>query len=309
MQSYGRTAAGTQRWYCPVCAVSRVRRRPDTTLRHLRRWFVRWLLGDESLTDLATKFAVTRQTLSEWFEPLWYEPVPMPSRVDVTGDVLIADGVVLAHRASALVGRTLTQVASWVFTAGESTEDWLCFVDHIVGTPQSVVLDGRAGLLAAVQLRWPSAFIQRCHFHIVKRARQLLTKEPKLAAGQAIRRLLLGLKKVRTRRQRRRWLRAYRAWERRWERFLEEKTISTERTKTGRYRWRYTHPKLRGVRSLVRNVLPHLFTYVRHPQVPRTTNHVEGGLNSTLKDLIHQHRGLPLTHKQRLTALFFASKQ
>jgi hypothetical protein len=285
------------------------RRRPDTTLRHLRRWFVRWLLGDESLTDLAATFAVTRQTVAEWFAPLWDEPLPEPKPVDVTGQVLIVDGVGLARRAVALVGRTLRQVAAWVFTTGESTEDWLAFTDRIVGAPWAVVLDGRAGLLAAVQLCWPTALIQRCHFHVVKRARQLLTQEPKLRAGQEIRRLVLDLKKVRTRRQKRRWLRAYRKWERRYEWFLAEKTISTERTRTGLLRWRYTHPKLRSVRSLVRNVLPHLFTYVRHPAIPRTTNHVEGGLNSTLKDLIHQHRGLPLTHKQRLAALFFASKQ
>lgn len=309
MHIHGRTRVGHTRWYCPRCRTTTSRRRPDTRLRHLRRWFVRWLLGDKSLTDLATKFGATRRTLETWFAPLWDESLPGPRTVDVTGQVLIVDGVGLARKASVLVGRTLARVASWVFTAGESMADWLSFTDTIVGIPWAVVLDGRAGLLAAVHCAWPAALIQRCHFHVVKRARQLLTKEPKLPAGQTIRRLLLGLKAVRTRRQKRRWLRAYRKWERRFEQFLAEKTVSTERTKTGRLRWRYTHPKLRAVRSLVRNVLPHLFVYVRYPTIPRTTNHVEGGLNSTLKDLIHQHRGFPLTHKQRLVALFFASKQ
>ncbi|MEK7461020.1 MAG: hypothetical protein AAB647_02280 [Patescibacteria group bacterium] len=185
----------------------------------------------------------------------------------------------------------------------------MSFTDRIVGSPWAVVLDGRAGLLAAVQLAWPTTLIQRCHFYVVKRARQLLTKEPKLLAGQTIRRLLLELKEIHTRRQKRRWLRAYHKWERRFERFLTEKTISAEQTKTGRQRWRYTNPKLRSVRSLIRNVLPHLFIYVRHPAIPRTTNHVEGGLNSTLAKLIHRHRGLPLIRKQRLAALFFVSKQ
>lgn len=309
MRRRGKTAAGTQRWYCSVCHISAVRRRPDTTLRHLRRWFGRWLLGDESLTNLATKCAVTRQTITAWFEPFWDEPLPVPQPVDVTGQVLVVDGVNLARGASALVGRTLRRVASWVFTAGESTDDWLQFARSIVGRPWAVVVDGRAGLLVAMQLTWPAALVQRCHFHVVKRARQLLTKEPKLRAARAIRRLVLGLKQVRTRRQKRRWLRAYRRWERRFHEFLEEKTNSSKRTRTGRLRWRYTHPKLRSARSLIRNVLPHLFTYVRYPTIPRTTNHVEGGLNSTLKDLVHQHRGLPLTHKQRLAALFFASKQ
>lgn len=309
MQRYGRTAAGTQRWRCQRCAVSAIRCRPDTTLRHLRRWFVRWVTGYESLTAVAGKLATTRRTLTNWFESLWDESLPAPQLVDVTGQALIVDGVRLARAASVLVGRTVARVASWIFTAGEATNDWLTFTASVVGVPWAVVLDGRAGLLTAVQQTWSDALIQRCHFHVVKRARQLLTKEPKLLAGQAVRRLLASLKHVRTRRQKRRWLRAYHHWERRFERFLAERTVSSERTKTGRLRWRYTHPKLRGVRSLIRNVLPHLFTYVRHPSIPRTTNHVEGGLNSTLRDLIRRHRGLPLTHKQRLAALFFASKQ
>lgn len=309
MQRRGKTAAGTQRWLCVPCHASTVRRRPDTQRRHRLSSFVAWLTGYEDLSAIAAEYGVTRQTVSEWFAPLWHEPLPVSQCMDVTGSVLIVDGVRLARQASVLVGRTLRRIAAWVFTVGESTQDWCLFTDSVVGVPWAVVLDGRAGLLAAVQLVWPQALIQRCHFHVLKRARQLLTKEPKLPAGQTIRRLLLDLKGVRTRRQRRRWLRAYRHWERRFERFLAAKTISTERTKTSRLRWRYTHPKLRSVRSLLRNVLPYLFIYVRHPLIPRTTNHVEGGLNSTLKDLIRRHRGLPLTHKQRLAALFFASKQ
>lgn len=309
MQSYGHTAAGTPRWFCPRCRLSVVRRRPDTILRHLRPRFLSWLLGKESLRAIAATLNVTRRTLTAWFEPFWAEPLPIPRLVNVTGLVLIVDGVRLAHGAWVLVGRTLAQVVRWVFTSGESTESWLSFTRSVVGVPWAVVLDGRAGLVAAVQLTWPNALIQRCHFHVRKRARLLLTKEPKLPAGRDIRRLLATLKHVRSRRQRRRWLRAYRHWEQRYERFFAERTISEERTRTGRHRWRYTHPKLRSVRSLIRNVLLHLFTYVRNPTIPRTTNHVEGGLNSTFAELVRLHRGLPVSRKQRLAALFFGSKQ
>lgn len=309
MQRRGLTSRGAQRWFCPRCAVSTIRRRPDTRLRHLHRRFLDWLLGIESLRAVAREFGITRRTLTTWFEPCWAEPLPMPRLVDVTGLVLIVDGVRLARGAWVLVGRTLLQVVHWVFAGGESTEHWLSFTRAIHGVPWAVVLDGRAGLLAAVQLTWPDALIQRCHFHVVKRARLLLTKEPKTLVGQRVRRLLLGLKGVRTRRQRRRWLRAYRRWEQRSFRFLAERTVTTQHTRTGRQRWWYTHKKLRGVRSLVRNALPHLFTYVRHPTIPRTTNHVEGGLNSPFAELVHRHRGLPLTRKHRLAAVFFGSKQ
>lgn len=309
MQRRGFTALGQQRWFCPSCAVSTVRRRPDTTLRHLRRWFIAWLTDIDSLSRIARQFGVTRQTLTAWFEPLWDEPLPVPRLVDVTRQILIVDGVRLARGAWVLVGSTMVHVASWVFTTGESTEAWLSFTRVVVGSPWVVVLDGRAGLVAAVQITWPAALIQRCHFHVQQRARQLLTKQPATPAGQAIQRLLRDLKHVRTRRQRRRWCRAFHYWERRFTRFLAERTTTSHRTPTGRARWWYTHKKMRAVRSLIRNALPYLFTYVRHPSIPRTTNHVEGGLNSPFAELIHRHRGLPLARKQRLAALFFGSKQ
>jgi transposase-like protein len=267
------------------------------------------LTGIESLAAIAEDLSIAARTLARWFEPFWSEPLPEPQRIDVSGLVLIVDGVRLARGAWVLLGRTLARVALWVFSGGESTAAWLSFTTQILGVPWAVVLDGRAGLLAAVQVTWPTVLIQRCHFHLMQGARNLLTKQPKTAAGQIIRRILLSLKRVRTRRQKRRWLRIYRQWERRFALFLDERTISNQRTPTGRQRWWYTHTRLRRVRSLVRNALPHLFTYVRYPTIPRTTNHVEGGLNSRFAELVHRHRGLPITRKQRLAALFFGSKQ
>jgi len=207
-----------------------------------------------------------------------------------------------------LVGRTLVRVASWVFTDGESTVAWTAFATSIVGVPWAVVVDGRAGLLATIQQEWPAALIQRCHFHVQQGARILLTRNPTLPAGRGMQAILADLKFVRTRRQRRRWVRRYRRWEHRFAGFLNERTVVRNES-TGRRRSWFTHKRLRAVRSLIRNALGHLFTYVRHPTIPRTTNHVEGGLNSQLSEFVRRHRGLPLTRKQRLVALFFASKQ
>lgn len=309
MQRYGQTAAGTPRWYCSVCRLSRIRTRPDRTASARRRDFVAWLTGVRDLSDLAQDTGVSRQTLTAWLAPFWDEPLPVPLVVDVTGQVLIVDGLELQHGASVLVGRTPARVASWAFTAGESTADWTAFAVTVTGVPWAVVLDGRAGLLATVQQRWPDAHIQRCLFHIRKRLRTLLTRSPKLLAGQILRRLSRTLMAVRTRRQKRRWLRQYRHWERRFARFLDERTTTNHWTPTGRQRSWFTHKQLRAARSLIRNALPHLFTYVRHPAIPRTTNHVEGGLNARLEELLGRHRGLTLHRKQRLAALFLASRQ
>jgi transposase InsO family protein len=73
-----------------------------------------------------------------------------------------------------------------------------------------------------------------------------------------------------------RWLRAYRRWEQQHAVFLKERSYGEP--KAGKKRsWWYTHRNIRAARSLLRNALPHLFTFVRYPHVPRTTNHVGVG--------------------------------
>jgi len=36
--------------------------------------------------------------------------------------------------------------------------------------------------------------------------------------------------------------------------------------------------------SFLLNALPHLFTFIEHPYLRRTTNHAEGGVNNRLKE-------------------------
>jgi hypothetical protein len=57
-----------------------------------------------------------------------------------------------------------------------------------------------------------------------------------------------------------------------------------------------------------RNALPHLFTFSGIIDVPRTTHHVEGGVNARLKELVLRHRTFSPEHKRVLAAYFLASK-
>jgi len=201
----------------------------------------------------------------------------------------------------------MTAHLSWMFAVRESFASWLAFLKNLPA-PDVVVIDGQKGLLAAILCLWPQAKIQRCLVHIERLARIKLTRQPKTRAGKELLTLVQGLFGVRTRRQRRRWLRAHRRWEHRHAVFLKERSYGE--AKAGKKRlWWYTHRNIRAVRSLLRNALPHLFTFVRYPHVPRTTNHVEGGVNSRLKELVHRHRGLPQDRKQVLVAEHLALKR
>ena len=307
MQRRGRTAAGTQRWHCRSCASSTIRQRPDTKDRHHRILFTRWLTGNRSLSEIAHDYGVSRRTLARWFTPLWgrIQQPPVPNHDPCA--VYILDGVYLSGRENtALICRTLTAHLCWMFAVRESMASWLAFLKNLPA-PDAAVVDGQKGLLAAILYLWPQAKIQRCLVHIERLARIKLTRQPKTRAGKELLTLVRGLFGVRTRRQRRRWLRAYRRWEQRHAAFLKERSYGEP--KAGKKRtWWYTHRNIRAARSLLRNALPHLFTFVRYPHVPRTTNHVEGGVNSRLKELVHRHRGLPQDRKQVLVAEHLARK-
>ncbi|MBI5744097.1 MAG: hypothetical protein HY952_06080 [Elusimicrobia bacterium] len=54
--------------------------------------------------------------------------------------------------------------------------------------------------------------------------------------------------------------------------------------------------------------LENLFTKIECQGVPSTTNLVEGGNNSRIKELLHRHRGMNLEHKKAIVAYFLNSR-
>lgn len=308
MQKYGRTSIGKQRWKCLACETSNIQKRPDRTLFHRKCLFSEWLAGTQTLTEIATVRGITRQTLERWFAPFWDEQPPALPVSDLANEVLVIDAIYLGDRVNAaLIGRTPTQPIHYSFAPRESFLSWMEFGYGLRShaAPFTVVLDGQRGGLAAVKTLWPKAKIQRCMAHVTRNVKNKLTRNPKIEAGQRLRALTNALFCVWTPEERDVWLVGFHDWE---ARFLP---IATEKTRglsvSGKSTWWYTHKNLRGGYIHLRNALPNLFIYIDHPNVPRTTNHIEGGINARLKELLHRHRGLSLKQKQTLVAIFLAS--
>jgi transposase-like protein len=163
-------------------------------------------------------------------------------------------------------------------------------------------------MLAAIREVWPKVRIQRCLVHIKRLVRIRLGQNPEFIAGIEVKLLVNNLLKVRTRRQKRRWLRQYSKWLKRHRKFIDEKSRGIN-PRTDKNSWWYTHRNLRSVKSLLHNAKPNLFTFIGHYQeIPRTTNPIEGGTNSRLKELVHRHRGLSIDQKKILTAVYLSQK-
>lgn len=261
------------------------------------------------MSELAGHIGVTRQTLSRWLRPFWQSAVvavaqPRPRVVVLDATTVVPRTLVVLIGLDPATSRPV----GWLFADREKYEAWHAFLDALdrTGTrPRFAVCDGQRGMQAVLRLIWPETQVQRCVIHIHRQARLWLTQHPKTAAGRKLLGTVDKLLAVRTRRQKRRWIRGFCRWMRRQESFLKERT----RHPTVSRSWWYTHRKLRAVRSILKNSLPDLFRYIGHAEVPRTSNHVEGGVNSRLKELLRSHRGLSAKNRRILTAHYLATLQ
>ena len=321
LQKRGLTKAGTQRWYCPKCAKSSCRGRPDLVRKLLLSHFVKWLLGKESQVEIAKRTGGytdrTWRSKTAWCWEIAPPRIlnPLPQRLNI----ILMDGTRVAQ-ATCLIARTIEGVVTWQFSPWESSEQWQRLI-YSIPSPQVAVVDGQKGVLKAIATHWPAAKIQRCHFHIWLNIRSKLTLNPKTLAGVELlalsRTLLNG---INTQAQKEAWLADLSAFGKRHEQLLKERSYGPVNP-FGSRRWWYTHRNLRSAYKQLTKLVEssQLFTYLDElvtdidtgeiVPIPRTTNHVEGGINSQLRHLLRQHRGLPAERQMRLTDWYLHTRK
>ena len=119
-----------------------------------------------------------------------------------------------------------------------------------------------------------------------------VTRYPKHLIGQELRKLVCVLMNIKTMNDKLFWTKELNVWYNRHKEYLSEKTYNTQ---TGRY-W-YTHKLLRRSYYTIKRALPNMFHYLNNPDIPKTTNGIEGYF-SHLKNHLDLHRGL--TPKNRI---------
>lgn len=308
MIRWGRTVRGTQRWRCPTCGISACRKRSDTAERNTERGALNWLTDFVSLTKRAKKQGVHRTTLSRRFGRTLVEAKRVPLRPLPDSLVIVLDGTKIAFKTIVLVAYEYLskQPLAWAFVEQEKFETWGQFLlpidqTHVV---HAFVSDGQKGLKKAIHFLFPDALHQRCVAHVIRLSLSWLTKNPQSIAGQELRSLVCVLSSVTTEEDAKTWVSNLLAWNKQHAEFIAHKSINPA---TGRKR--HTHRKLRAVRSLILNALPDLFWYTKDDRIPSTTNDVEGGINSPLKELLHRHRGITKEEKMVLVSQYLNSRR
>jgi hypothetical protein len=164
-------------------------------------------------------------------------------------------------------------------------------------------------MLRAIRTLWPTTVVQRCRFHAWLNIKTKLTLRPESEAGQQLLTIGRDLLHVHTKREARIWKQALRHWYRQHHGYIEQQTITQNPTR-GQRKWRYTHDRVRSAYRQLHKITDDLLrsSYRPQPNLPRTSNHVEGGINSQLRTKLKYHRGMSFEHQMKLAEQYLYSR-
>lgn len=213
---------------------------------------------------------------------------------------LVIDAMFFKRGSGVLVFRspTLKKNLGWHTIRKEEVDDYeLGIVElQLSGWEISgVTVDGRPGVLKRIEKM--GIPVQMCHFHQIQIVSRYTTRHPRLPAAKE----LLNLARLLPQTDEASFVYWLEQWHKTWKDFLDEKSWDEVRK-----RFRFSHERLRKAhRSLLRH-LPYLFTYHHHPDMPNTTNSLDGSF-AHLRDKLGAHRGLKWHRKIKVTAELLGS--
>ena len=295
-QKYGKTKAGSQRWYCKQCNITFTQTIDNTTKCFHR--FLNWLFSKETQQDMPGQGRTFRRQIADFWQ-IW----PMPPKIETSRDVVFVDGIYLAKKACILICYDGEYVLGWYLCRSEQSRSWQALMQRIT-TPIVVVSDGGPGLRKALKKVWRTAKLQRCIVHAVWQVHRYTTRRPKTLAGIMLKDLASDLYNVKTQEDAKIWIQRLFNWR------LTFKEFLSEMTRDSNDNLRATHERLlKAYNSLV--VLINTETMFRYldetlvldKECPRTNNPIEGGVNAQLRRLLRYHRGMSV--EKRIKAVFW----
>lgn len=286
--------AGKQRFKCKNCGVLFTRNAPENRVTNRFVWFRKWVLERQTYKTLSRDSGLSITTLQRLFNTTLEQSPQVKilkrKQVNLRMDTTYFEQFcLLCYQDNADGYSQLIR-----FSDGEHYEEIKEDLDNLINLGvqiESITTDGHKSVLKAIKRSLPDVTVQRCLVHIQRMCLLWLTRFPKHSAGIELRRTVLLLLRIKTENDRIFWIRELEHWYARHQAYLQEKTINQL---TGKY-W-YTHKLLRRSYFTIRRALPNMFHYLINPQIPSTTNGIEGFF-SHLKNHLDLHRGLTVKHR------------
>ena len=293
----GRNKSGSQRWICRTCSIT-FTPKIDNSAKQLKV-FLNWLFGKKTQKEMPGEGRTFRRKTVEFWN-LW----PLPPLIETKSDVIFVDGIYLGRKACILICCDEKYVLGWYLCRYEHAGAWTSLMSRIA-EPEIVVSDGGSGFTKALKKAWPKAEHQRCLFHVFSQIKRYTTTRPKTPAGIELYMLAKDLLHVETNENANKWTGRFVTWMEKYQKFLKQMTIDENGNK------RPTHERLiKAQKSILRLLKDEtMFTYLEESlrskidNIPSTTNRIEGGINSRLRAMLRDHRGLSI--ERRIKAVFW----
>ncbi len=293
----GRNKSGSQRWSCRTCSIT-FTPKIDNSAKQLKV-FLNWLFGKKTQKEMPGEGRTFRRKTVEFWN-LW----PLPPLIETKSDVIFVDGIYLGRKACILICCDEKYVLGWYLCRYEHAGAWTSLMSRIA-EPEIVVSDGGSGFTKALKKAWSKAEHQRCLFHVFSQIKRYTTTRPKTPAGIELYMLAKDLLHVETNENANKWTGRFVTWMEKYQKFLEQMTIDENGNK------RPTHERLiKAQKSILRLLKDEtMFTYLdeslrsKIDNIPSTTNRIEGGINSRLRAMLRDHRGLSI--ERRIKAVFW----
>ncbi len=294
---YGKSKAGTQRWFCKTCELS-FTQEFDNDAKQLQI-FLDWLFGKKTQKEMPGEGRTFRRKTSKFWD-LW----PLPPVIEGKRDVLYVDGIYLGRKACVLICCDEKNVLGWYLCRYEQSKAWIALLSRIA-EPLMVVSDGGTGFGKALRKVWPHAKLQRCVFHVFSQVKRYTTSKPKTAAGIELYALSKDLLHIEKKNEIDRWIHRFIDWMAKYNRFLSQRTYDENGNS------RPTHERLIKAQQSILKLIKEgtMFTYLDEDlrdqidNLPSTNNLIEGGINARLRAMLREHRGLSI--ERRIKAVFW----
>ncbi|MDI9341134.1 MAG: transposase [Sediminibacterium sp.] len=285
---------GKQRFKCQNCGILFTRNDPEQRLKNRFVWFKKWILERQTFKTLSRDSGLSKDTLQKAFY-VFLERSPLIRiqkrphvhlRIDAT---YFKQFCLVCYQDN---NDGYTQLIR--FSDGEHYQEIKEDLDNLIKLGvaiESITTDGHKSILKAIKKTVPNVITQRCLVHIQRMCLLWLTRLPKHEAGKELRALTLMLLKIKTRNDQIFWTREFEKWHTKHKDYLTQKTYNE---RTGWY-W-FTHKLTRRSYYTIKRALPNMFHYINNPNIPRTTNGIEGFF-SHLKNHLDLHRGLTTKHR------------
>lgn len=212
---------------------------------------------------------------------------------------MIFDGTFL-HRPVSIVtlmdAKTNTVIAGKYDVRENSNSQLIAFFTPLKErglNPVSCTTDGNPQAILVLRLLWPDIIIQRCLVHIQRQGLQWCRTRPKRTDAKHLRKIFRRVTTIYTKAESDRFIAAINAWEASFGKTIE-KTPEKGRV----------FPAVKRARSMLTKALPDMFHYLDYPDIPSTTNGLEGYF-SRLKARYRQHRGLKPEKRENYFSWYF----